>query len=127
MFSGRRRDHDCHHWVHALAAELLPDFEVLSLSMDTAIDGTLGNMLGPSYEHAVTLAQARAVALSFTGPPCETWTAARHIQSSELFGRGPQPLRSALATWGIPGLSPRELDQLGVGSQLMLHIAFSWS
>ena len=80
MFSGRRRALDCHHWVDALAPELLPEFHIVSLSMDTASDGVLGNMLGSSFEHAVHLAHHGAFALGLAGPPCETWTAARHLK-----------------------------------------------
>ena len=122
MFSGRRRDFDCHYWVEALAPTMLPEYHVVSLSMDTAIDHQLGNLLeGASLDHAVSLARGHAFALGLTGPPCETWTAARHIVCDELHGRGPRPLRSCLQAWGLPGLSMRELCQLGTGSSLMLH------
>lgn len=122
MFSGRRRDFDCHHWIEVLAPTMLPEYHVVSLSMDTAIDHQLGNMLdGASFDHAVSLASGRAFALGLTGPPCETWTAARHIVCEELHGRGPRPLRSCLQAWGLPDLSMRELCQLGTGSALMLH------
>ena len=122
MFSGRRRDFDCHYWIEALAPIMLPEYHVVSLSMDTAIDHQLGNLLeGASLDHAVSLARGHAFALGLTGPPCETWTAARHIVRDELHGRGPRPLRSCLQAWGLPGLSMRELCQLGTGSSLMLH------
>jgi len=106
MFSGRRRQFDCHHWIEMLAPELLPEFNVVSLSMDTAIDDKLGNMMsGPSFDKAVSLAHARVFGLSFTGPPCETWTAARHLKCEELGDRGPRPLRSSLDAWGLAGLT----------------------
>ena len=90
--------------------------------MDTAIDTKLGNLLeGDSLSHAVHLAQGHALALGLTGPPCETWTAARHIVCDELQGKGPRPLRSCAHAWGLSGLSLRELCQLGVGSSLMMH------
>jgi hypothetical protein len=122
MFSGRRRDFDCHYWIEALAPTMLPEYHVVSLSMDTAIDHQLGNLLeGASLDHAISLARGHAFALGLTGPPCETWTAARHIQCDELHGRGPRPLRSCQQAWGLPGLTMRELCQLGTGSSLMLH------
>jgi hypothetical protein len=122
MFSGRRRQFDCHHWIEMLAPELLPEFNVVSLSMDTAIDDKLGNMMsGPSFDKAVSLAHARVFGLSFTGPPCETWTAARHLKCEELGDRGPRPLRSSLDAWGLAGLTLHELLQLSTGSHLMLH------
>ena len=122
MFSGRRRELDCHHWIETLAPALLPEYQVISLSMDTAIDPQLGNLLdGMSFNHAVALARGHAFALGMTGPPCETWTAARHLACDELHGAGPRPLRSCQQAWGLLGLSMRELLQLGTGSGLMLN------
>ena len=122
MFSGRRRPFDCHYWIETLAPQLLPEFNVISLSMDTAIDAQLGNMMtGPSFSHATTLAHARVFGLGLTGPPCETWSAARHLQCDALGAHGPRPLRSCLDAWGLAGLSVRELLQLCAGSHLMLH------
>ena len=70
MFSGRRRDYDCHYWIEHLAPDLLPEFNVVSLSMDTAIDSRLGKMMsGPSFDSAQSLAHAGALGLGFTGPP----------------------------------------------------------
>ena len=57
--------------------------------------------------------------MSPTGPPCETWTAARHLVCEELQGR--EPKRSSSRPWGLAGLSHRELDQLHIGSHLMLN------
>ena len=122
MFSGRRREFDCHYWIEHLAPQLLPEFNVISLSMDTAIDEQLGNMMtGPSFSHAVALAHARVFGLGLTDPPCETWSAARHLQCDALDAQGPRPLRSCLDAWGLAGLSVRELTQLCAGSHLMLH------
>ena len=58
--------------------------------------------------------------LDLQAPPCETWTAARHLQCDE-FKQGPRPLRSCEQAWGLAGPCLRELLQLGVGSHLMLH------
>ncbi len=133
MFSGRRRALDCHHWIETLAPVLLPEYNVISLSMDTAIHPQLGNILeGTSLTHAIALAQGHAIALGLTGPPCETWTAARHIACDELHGEGPRPLRSCEHAWGLIGLSFKELCQLGTGSGLMLNsmlleVLISWA
>ena len=54
------------------------------------------------------------------GPPCETWSAARHIQP-DAPGHWPRPLRSAKMPWGLPDLSCKELRQLGMGTRLYLH------
>eukprot|EP00435_Cladocopium_sp_Y103_P067591 s210_g30.t1 len=122
MFSGRRRENDCHDMVFKLASQYFPDFDVLPLSVDTAVDPLLGDLsTGPNFTVLLSLADCGAFALNLTGPPCETWTAARHIRCENLFGRGPRPLRLCASPWGLPELSKRELTQLSVGTQLMLH------
>lgn len=57
------------------------------------------------------------------GPPCETWTAARHHQQFDLDGRlraGPRPVRSAQNPWGLELMSGQELEQVFVGNILLL-------
>eukprot|EP00435_Cladocopium_sp_Y103_P062071 s386_g23.t1 len=122
MFSGRRREHDCHDVVMKYASQYFPDFDVLPLSVDTAVDPVLGDLSdGPSFSTLLGIADLGLFALNLTGPPCETWTAARHIQCDNLHGRGPRPLRMCASPCGLPGLSLRELSQLGTGTQLMMH------
>ena len=122
MFSGRRRAADCHDWIERLAAEYFPHLHVVAVSMDTAVHGQLGDLLsGSNFDHLVALADGRFFGLNLTGPPCETWTAARHIVCHELLRRGPRPLRSCARPWGLLALSLRELRQLGTGSHLMLN------
>ena len=71
--------------------------------MDTAIDPWLGNLLeGDSFAHAVHLAQGRAFALGLTGPPCETWTAARHIVCDELHGKRTSTIALQFTCMGPP-------------------------
>ena len=47
------------------------------------------------------------------GPPCETYTAARHHAG------GPRPLRSPEERRGIPGLTKREWAQITIGDRLL--------
>eukprot|EP00435_Cladocopium_sp_Y103_P037818 s2577_g10.t1 len=122
MFSGRRRVDDCHDYIMKLASEFFPDFDVFPVSMDTAIDSFLGVLSdGPCFSLLLELADGGLFALNLTGPPCETWTAARHLKCENLHCRGPRPLRMCQTPWGVPGLTLRELTQLGMGSHLMLH------
>ena len=58
------------------------------------------------------------VAAFLCGPPCETWSRARFVQS-EHSERGPRPVRSAQDLWGLPSLSLRELAQVRVGNNLL--------
>lgn len=58
------------------------------------------------------------------GPPCETWSSARHEQLYNAEGEpitGPRPLRSAQRPWGLDGLRPKEYRQLQVGMRLLLR------
>ena len=122
MFSGRRRDRDCHYWLQALSAEYLPGIQCYLLSADTAVHPEDGNLsIGPALTSLLRLARAGAFTMSLTGPPCETWTEARHIPPpSEECRFWPRPLRLADQPWGLHGLASRELAQLAQGSALML-------
>ena len=119
MFAGRRRDKDCCYWAHQLQRQYFADadFEVLMLSVDTAVDPINGNMdNGPVFEAMVHLASSgpRAVALGMSGPPCGTWSAARHLALEETaMWKGPRPLRTRELLWGLT-VSQGEGDQADV-------------
>ena len=126
MFSGRRRKGDCHDWAHQLVKEYFPDLEVLFLSIDTAVGGDLCELLrGPGLLALHEVVDAGAVAGNLSGPPCETWSAARHLPPPDDTGRRwPRPLRSSQRPWGLDYLTHRELRQLATGSALMLSNVF---
>lgn len=111
FFSGRRREGDlqCHLEEQASSS----GFYIRVLSLDVAIDGTLGNL---STEHAYAFwidKSLRGYIHSFvTGPPCETFTRARFRAG------GPPPLRSKTYRWGLPGLVGRHHHQVESGSVL---------
>ena len=125
MFSGRRRDEDCCHWAKELKRQYFndQDFEVLMLSVDTAVDPVCGNLdQGPMLDAMGSLAASGAVAMGMSGPPCETWSAARHLNlEAEGEHRGPRPLRSRSFLWGLRHRMLRELKQMGTGNRLMLN------
>ena len=58
-----------------------------------------------------------AFAGCLTGPPCGTWSAARHLQLEECVG--PRPLRSAELPWCLPTCTGKELRQATMGSELL--------
>lgn len=60
-----------------------------------------------------------AVAGSLTGPPCETFSAARGIQLDTPFG--PRPLRTSEMPWCLHDRSDRELRQCTTGAELLLN------
>eukprot|EP00435_Cladocopium_sp_Y103_P009387 s2455_g2.t1 len=120
LFSGRRRKGDCHWWLSHIGHHLSPDIEVRLLSLDTAVHSTLGDLsAGANFRLVRDLAHRGAFAACLTGPPCETFSAARHIELDDFVG--PRPLRSAELPWGLPGRSSRELRQLDMGTELLLN------
>ena len=125
LFAGRRRDFDCHYWLEALASTYLPGWKLIILSFDTAIHPILGNLdVGANWTKVMKLASLQVVAANLTGPPCETYSAARHLPPPEVpYGRTrwPRPLRHPLRLWGLDGLSHRELRQLHMGTRLLMH------
>ena len=127
LFSGRRRAYDCHHWLETLGPRYLPGWKFLLLSFDTAVHPQLGNLdEGPNWHRVLRLAMLKVIAANITGPPCETFSAARHLQPTGVPGRRlrwPRPLRHPCRLWGLDGLAHRELRQLHMGSRLLLHSA----
>lgn len=122
LFSGRRRAGDCHEWAHALVSQYFSDLGVVILSIDTAVCGELCDLLrGPGLRALHTIVEMGLVAGTLSGPPCETWSAARHLPPPEGCPfRWPRPLRSADQPWGLELLTYKELKQLSIGSALML-------
>ena len=119
LFAGRRRDGDLHSWVDQYAEELLPDYSVWTLSFDTAIHQELGNLTGGNFEKLVQVAAAGA---SASGPPCETFSPARHLPPPPECGhRWPRPPRSPQDLWGLCDRSLRELEQLRTGNRLYFN------
>ena len=121
LFSGRRRSGDCHDWYHQLVSSYFCGIDVLVCGIDTAIDPQLCDLAqGPHLDTIYSLAAQGVPAICLAGPPCETWTAARHLDLPDPARRGPRPLRSAQQPWAIPYLSLRELLQVSMGTRLML-------
>lgn len=122
LFSGRRREGDCHDWATRLVSQYLPGFDIMMLSIDTAVGGAHCDLLsGPGLDSLLRIVQTGIVTGTLSGPPCETWSAARHLPPpSQGIGRWPRPLRSSERAWGLAFLTHRELHQLATGSALML-------
>ena len=121
LFSGRRRDGDCHDWYHRLISTYFCGVDVMICGIDTAIHPQLCDLAqGPHLDTIHSLAVQGVPAVCLAGPPCETWTAARHLDLPDSVRRGPRPLRSAQQPWALPHLSIRELLQVSMGTRLML-------
>eukprot|EP00438_Fugacium_kawagutii_P023369 Skav227383 [mRNA] locus=scaffold3148:30474:32282:+ [translate_table: standard] len=121
LFSGRRRDHDLHDQLHRVISTHFKDVRLHVLSVDTAVGGELCNMMQQAFHSVMRLAQLAAIALVITGPPCETWTSARHLELPDK--AGPRPIRSAERPWGLNALSNSETRQVAVGSALYARSA----
>eukprot|EP00435_Cladocopium_sp_Y103_P060951 s84_g22.t1 len=123
LFSGRQRRGDCHYWVQC-CQHILHGFVVRILSVDTAIHPELGNLdRGPYFAMMLKIIRKGFFAAGLTGPPCETFSAARHVQ---LPGpKQPRPLRSSEWPWLIPYRTGRELYQTMIGTRLLFHSLIS--
>ncbi len=88
-------------------------------SVDTAVHPEHGNLsAGQNLDLLLRLASEGLFCLCISGPPCETWSAARHNKLEDTKRRAPRPLRSASKPWGLSQLTMRELKQLTTGSHI---------
>ena len=129
LFAGRRRSTDYHQYLADMTAAA--PFNVHILSLDTAIDATLGNLSSSSrtWQQITSLLEAGLVASGMSGSPCETFSTARYNQPTpeqlaEVM-RWPRPLRDGHHPWGLQGLSLRELRQLRTGSAFALQTLYA--
>ena len=123
LFSGRRREQDCHWYLEQCELKFTARIRFLILSLDTAVSETEGNLdRGSNWDMLCELLSAAIVAFGLSGPPCETYSAARHLPppSDELY-KWPRPLRHPDQLWGMGQLRCREVRQLTMGSRLLLH------
>eukprot|EP00438_Fugacium_kawagutii_P010137 Skav212094 [mRNA] locus=scaffold4509:76709:78709:+ [translate_table: standard] len=118
LYSGHRRLGDFHAWAQDIVARLPGTYAIVSV--DTSISDRM-NILQPDV-WASLLALARGGHLHglLLGPPCETWSSARH-EVIEDRPYGPRPLRHASSPWGILQLTLRELQQCRTGAILLLR------
>lgn len=115
LFSGRRRCHDYHDAVMKLAEG--KNFEVRVISLDTAVHSTIGDLT----------ARAGLLAGALPGPPCETFTEARHYSRDlicEDHKYWPRPLRSSQAPWGLQGFTRKKMLQLRTGTRFAMQVAW---
>ena len=112
LFSGRRREGDLQSHLEAWKG-ILEGARILSI--DIIFHPTLGDMLNSETQALFRRAIAEGVLHALVcGPPCETWSVARHRDD-----QGPRPLRSAELPGGLPGLRPKEIKQLSIGNELL--------
>eukprot|EP00438_Fugacium_kawagutii_P003175 Skav208866 [mRNA] locus=scaffold6901:57030:59888:+ [translate_table: standard] len=115
FFSGYRRDGDLHHIMEQRV--LASGLQLFVISVDICLQRQDANLAsGHSLTWWRTQIRKGLIFGAGGGPPCETWTAARHLPG------GPPPLRGAKHFWGLPDLSPRHSDQVLVGTRLLTFL-----
>ena len=115
LFSGQRRESDFQFFMEAEAARL--SLPLLTLSLDVVNDPFLGDLTRKEAQAFwLGLLRAGRVAIVMAGPPCETWSAARHNPGEP---GDPRPVRSLEHLWGVPGLTSKEARAVALGNDLL--------
>ena len=115
LFSGRRRESDLQACLEGL--ECPPGVFLHVVSVDIVFGRNADLLRRESRQTWLRVFASGLVLAFFSGPPCETFSAARfhHIEGKRL-----RPLRSMEDQWGLKSLSLRELRQLIVANMLIL-------
>ena len=122
LYSGRRRAQDIQWHLERMLDAV--SHRVYVLSIDTAVDSMCDINSNRTWGHLFDLATSGLLLALLLGPPCETWSSARHEALCNEVGQpvsGPRPLRSALRPWGLEELCPREYRQIQIGMRLLLR------
>ena len=112
LFSGHRRYGDICSWLEW-------DGRLRPIPIDLAISKQHGNAFDCHLWER--LIRARKVVGAHSGPPCETYTEARWLYCPELpEDKQPRPLRDTCDPWGMTDRRPDEVQQVSIGTWLML-------
>ena len=114
-FSGRRRKGDIEWFLHEVSASR-PGHIISVVSLDIVIDKVYGDVGRPATRSTWLQAITERWVIAFIGgPPCNTWSRARHMQQQG----GPRVIRAVDSPWGLPSLRLAELDQILMGNLLL--------
>ena len=117
FFCGHRRKDDLQSFLMQLQC---PEGFVLHILSIDIIFGCEADLMNPQWRQTWLCAFRSGYVLAFyAGPPCETYSAARHV---ECEGSRVRPVRSSSHPWGLPALSIRELIQVQIGNMLMWFV-----
>ena len=121
LFSGQMRDHDSQHEVETLQRQHNNFLgNVVILSIDIVLHPQLGDLTNPQ---AIALWQdliiLGVVIFFMAGPPCQTWSAARHLVLDSDGSHGPRPLRTQDQLWGSTCLRKSEASSISVGNAFL--------
>eukprot|EP00438_Fugacium_kawagutii_P000133 Skav218747 [mRNA] locus=scaffold1346:1028527:1030870:- [translate_table: standard] len=117
LFSGRRRCGNLQYSLEEFAPQLHTG-PLVTVSVDIVSDLQWGDVTNPRTRAFWLDAVSRGwVAATIAGPPCETWTVARHRVEAD--GHGPRPVCSRDFLWGFTQLRLAEASQVLVGNNLL--------
>ena len=116
FYCGPRREGDLQGWAEELARSRGLSVSVLSVDI---LHGSGGDLTDPEAvaQWRAWVRQGAVQALA-GGPPCNTWTRARHHGDNA----GPRGVRSATDLWGLPSLSAAEAAQVSAANALLLSL-----
>lgn len=126
LFSGRRRRGDIQFYLDALSAAQ-SDFALFVISLDIIIDSDYGDATKKeTCAFWLDAIRGGLVIAMLAGPPCESWSHARSIQSPQsadvtevVNTRGPRVLRDLDNLWGFNSVRLKEIMQICVGNALL--------
>jgi hypothetical protein len=97
------------------------DRAVFVLSLDIALDADVGDLTCRcNVDRWLSLVATGRVIAIVAGPPCESWSSARHAPvAGRRSSTVPRPIRSTVEPWGITGVSHRERLQLSLANALL--------
>ena len=114
IFSGYRRHLDLQDQLEAIRED---GTMIHCVSLDICLTRENADMLSPGVvKYWKNKMKDGWVAGVGGGPPCETYTAARHQPG------GPPPLRSYDEPWGLPHLRPKQWRQVQTGTALVFSL-----
>ena len=123
LFSGHRRQGDVQDSFEQLSGQSC--FPLYGLSVDVVISLTWGNLLKDEVRNFFLQAIRESQIVSIiAGPPCETWSKAREEYYKSQ--KGPRPVRTREAPWGMACLTLKELAQVKIGN-LLLFVALQFA
>ena len=91
------------------------------ISLDVANDKVKGDLTRPdAIALWVNMLISRRAIGALGGPPCETWSAVRHVRvMPKGKSGGPRPIRHRNRPWGLKDISMAERQQINIGNALM--------
>ena len=116
LFSGHSREGDLDWWAQKLTVG--GEYRVVTIPFDLVHHRDKGDLTNDAtFKLLLDLLRGGRILAIQAGPPCETWSCARH-QPVEDGRHAPRPLRSSQYLWGIPELTMREQLQVEIGNLL---------